>query len=85
MSVRREVVVGLAIFEVGGRLDLPTAALLAEPAAGLGPDLPRGGEHQEPPEVVAIGHLWEPAAGQPGAHAVEGAQGRVFLVAGGGS
>jgi hypothetical protein len=77
-----EVVVGLGPVEVAGRPDLAAAPLLPEPAAGMRPDLPRGDDHQEPPEVVAVCQPREPAAGQAGARAVEGAQRRVLLVAG---
>ena len=77
----RSVVVAV-IGDFGGGPDLPAAALLAEPMAILRLDFPRGDDHQEPPEVVAVGQLGELSPGQPRAETVEGAQSRILLVAG---
>ena len=78
-----EVVVIAGVGEFGGGVDKTAAALLAEPAAILRLDLPRGDDHQQPPEVVAVGQLRELPPGQPRAEAVEGAQRRIFFIAGG--
>jgi hypothetical protein len=56
------------------------AALLPPLALDLIQGLSLGDDHQEPPEVVAVGEPGAAAAGRASAEAVEGAEGRVLLV-----
>ena len=66
---------------VGGVADQPAAPLEPMAAPGLGEDLARGDQGQKPPEVVAVGQGGELPPRRAGAEAVEGAQGRILLVA----
>jgi hypothetical protein len=73
----REAAAGRAWCRLDGPFNPPTCRTIGSPPR------PRRDGAREPPEVVAVGQLRELPPDQARAQAVEGAQRRVFLVAGG--
>ena len=51
--------------KIGGPPHLPAATLLTKLPARLGLDFPGRDHHEQPPEIVAIGQVGEPAPRQP--------------------
>ena len=67
--------------DVGSVADEPAAPLEPMTEAGLSEYLARGDQSQKPPEVVPVGQSGKLPPHCAGAEAVEGAQGRILLVA----